>query len=891
MRGASTWFSPGFLVFLAFVLPNGLSFPPVCAGEAPQSESVSFLQSIPVTGRQIGPAVMGGRITEIAIDPTNSSRWVVATASSGLWITENGGASWATPFDKQPTSALGAVALNPKNPKEIWVGTGEPNPRNSVSQGEGVFWSGDGGATWQHKGLKSSRHIGRIVIDPRDPKKVFVAALGPLWSEGGERGLFQSVDSGKSWKQVLPIPADVGAVDVQLDPHNPDRIVACAYRVRRGPFSGGNPREQLAEEAGIYLSKDGGKSFAKATSGLPKGTYGRCGIDFDRKKPGRLLAVIQSGETATASVTDQLPNQNEPGPVETGGVFESVDGGENWSKLNDLCPRPFYFGQVRADPSDPRRIWVLGIPLYRSSDNGKTFRGDIGFQIHPDHHALVFDPKDPRTILLGTDGGLYSSKDGGKSWTHINNMVLAQYYAVDVDERVPFRVMGGLQDNGTWIGPSRTGRTEGVLPSDWSRLYGADGFQAKQDLNTAHIAYMESQYGGLRRHDFRAGLSIDIRPRPAEGEPPLRFEWNAPLLLSRHTPNTVYYGANFLFRSEAKGANWKKISPDLTRGTPGPDDQSGHNLSALAEDTVDGQVLWAGSDDGLFHVTTDQGKSWSEVGRNLPLISPGWIRAICPLAGTRGGALVAVDRHRVGDDRPYLFRTSNLGKSWVDLSSRLAGAGFIHCLLEHPIYPGIWWVGTETGLWCSINSGNDFFRIGALPTVPVHGLVISRKTGELVVGTHGRGVWILDTSLVDHVARFGVPKGFSLLDIAPFERLPAQKAVTINPAKDFIGENPKSGAVISLFVPNGDHLVGVPLVKIVDPSGKTVVTLSGKKQNGFQQFFWPLPLNESNSSPKSEGTAIAPGEQVKKQKETSYRIKAELDGKVIEKTFIVKERP
>jgi len=886
MRGVSAWFFPGILALLAHGLPTGPILLTVWAGEPPQDASGSFAAAIPVRARQIGPAVMGGRITEIAIDPSNSSRWVVATASSGLWVTENGGASWITPFDKMPTSSLGAVALNPKNPKEIWVGTGEPNARNSVSKGEGVFWSGDGGATWQHKGLRSSRHIGRIVIDPRQPQTVFVAALGPLWGEGGERGLFLSRDRGQSWKQVLPIPADVGAVDVQLDPHDPNRIVACAYRVRRGPFSGGNPREQYASEAGIYISKDGGNTFSKATRGLPEGTYGRCGIDFDRKKPGRVLAVIQTGETASASVTDQLPNKEGPGPAETGGVFESMDGGESWSKLNDLCPRPFYFGQVRTDPSDPRRVWVLGIPLYRSSDNGKTFRSDIGFQLHPDHHALVFDPRDPRSLLLGTDGGLYSSKDGGKSWTHINNMVLAQYYAVDVDERNPVRVMGGLQDNGTWIGPLRTGRTAGILPSDWSRLYGADGFQAKQDLNTAHIAYLESQYGGLRRHDFRAGLSIDIRPRPPEGEAALRFEWNAPLLLSKHTPSTVYYGANYLFRSDAKGANWKKISPDLTRGIPGPDDQSGHNLSALGEDTVDAQVLWAGSDDGLFHVTRNQGKSWSEVGQNLPLITPGWIRAICPLAGKMGSTLVAVDRHRMGDDRPYLFRTSNLGKNWVELSSRLAGAGFIHSLLEHPNHPGVWWVGTETGLWCSVNSGSDFFRVGSLPTVPVHGLVISRKTGELVVGTHGRGVWILDISVVDHVARFGVPKDFALLDILPFDRLPVQKAGPINPAKDFIGENPTPGAVIRVYIPNGDGLVGVPSVKIVDGSGKTVANLQGTKEKGFQQFFWPVP-----ESIAEIGGGMALSEPVKKQLETSYRIKAELDGKVIEKTFIIRERP
>ncbi len=492
-------------------------------------------------------------------------------------------------------------------------------------------------------------------------------------------------------------------------------------------------------------------------------------------------------------------------------------------------------------------------------------------------------------MILGTDGGLYSSKDRGRSWVHHNNMVLSQFYAVDVDERTPYRVMGGLQDNGTWIGPSRTGRPEGILATDWSRLFGADGFQAKQDPFTAHIAYLESQNGGLRRHDFRAGLSIDIRPRPSEREPALRFEWNAPLIMSKHTPNAIYFGANHVFRSEAKGANWQRISPDLTRGVPGPDSQSGNNLSVLAEDLIDRHCLWAGSDDGMVHVTKDLGKSWSEVGSHIPLDTPGWIRAICPLAKCKGSALVGVDRHRLGDDRPYLFQTNDEGKSWLDLSSRLSAdgerSGFIHVVLEHPTQPGLWFVGTENGLWCSVNAGDSFFKLDSLPTVPIHGLAASRKTDELVVGTHGRGVWILDLSVAIYVQKFGIPKKFSLLDISDFERLPLQRVTKIRPGLDFIGTNPKPGVELGFYVPRGAK--GNPQINIVDSAGKVVASLKGRNNEGFQSIYWDVPI----PVPLAVDPVAKTPENGKKARDLVYRVSAELDGQKIEKSFLCREKP
>ncbi len=881
------------------ILPIGLLFTAILGGTRsfagePRSPLDFPMELVPA--RCIGPANMGGRVTDIALDPKNPARWVVATASGGLWITENSGKSWATPFDGQSSLSIGAVALNPKNPQEIWVGTGESNARNSVSQGNGIYLSVDNGKTWIHKGLPFSRHVGRIAIDAANPKKAFVAALGPLWSAGGERGLYLTEDLGATWKQVLPIPADVGCIDIKNDPFRPDHWVACAYRVRRDRFAVDNPSEEICQDAGLYQSSDGGKSWTRLSEGLPQGGIGRCGVEFDPSTKDRLMAVIQAEETdLSAAMGQNFTLAGKPvGPTNTGGIFESINAGRSWQKVNDLCPRPFYFSQIRIEPANPKRLWVLGIPLFVSSDSGKNFRADPTSRVHPDHHALVFDAKNPKFALLGNDGGLYSSHDGGKTWTHHNNMVLAQFYAIDADRRTPYRVMGGLQDNGSWIGATRTGRKEGILASDWTNLYGADGFQARQDPNSAHLAYLESQYGGLRRHDLRLGLNIDIRPRPPQGQPPYRFNWNSPVTVSRHTAGTLYFGGNRVFRSRERGANWKPISPDLTCGQPTTKHLASHTLTTFAEDKKDPRTLWAGSDDGLLHISRDDGQSWKEVGKNLPLPGPGWITWIEPLSRQAGTALVTVDRHRQGDCRPYLFLTLNGGETWIDQSHSVQNGGqdfgILHTALEFegPVqapgdsaFPAIAFLGTENGLAMTVDGGQSWKRHTQIPRVPVHGLCLASTEKELVIGTHGRGVWIADISRVGALGEF--KDAFHLIDFAPIKRLPLQKSSGHKAGQDFVGANPKNGADIWIHLPTTAATAATATV--LDEQGQEVAKFATPAKPGFHHHYWEAP--ERNALPQGQPIRSAARIETKK----TYRVVAQWNGQRLEKPLELIDLP
>lgn len=867
MATSTLWLA--IALFLGHAGQSGANPEPVQPSRPPFPEKL-------LPARSIGPSSMGGRITDIALDPSNAKRWVVGAATGGVWITDDAGVTWQNPFDSLATTCIGAVAINPSRPQELWAGTGEANARNSVSQGLGVYLSTDGGKQWTHKGLTFTRHIGRIVVDPADGKRVFVAALGPLWKEGGQRGLFLTEDAGTTWKQVLPIPSDVGCIDVRIDPHDVKTMLACAYRVRRDGFSGGNPSQQFSEDAGLYLSSDRGKTWRRVTEGLPTNQYGRCGVDFDASIKGRVLATIQTEETdLSVAMGQNFTEAGKPvGSPQTGGVFESLNGGQSWKKINDLCPRPFYFSQVRAHPGNAKKIWVLGIPLYSSNDAGKTFRSDITSSVHPDHHAMVIDPKNPQFALLGNDGGLYSTKDWGRTWTHHNNMVLSQFYAIDTDKRTPYRVMGGLQDNGSWVGLSRTGRKEGVLPSDWSRLFGADGFQVRQDPNTAHLAFLEMQYGGLRRHDFRIGLSIEVKPRPAEKDPPYRFNWNSPVLVSRHRPNTIYFGGNHLFRSTEKGANWKRLGPDLTRGKPGPGAESPHTLLSVAEDRKDPTILWTGSDDGLLHISRDDGNTWTEVGQNLPVAGLGWVTSIHPLESGPGHCVVSFDRQREGDDRPYLFSTTNGGKSWVDHSAPLEPFGAIHDYATWPQNPRVAFASTERGLAMTLDGGTTWYRHPGIPSVPVHEVAFATTTPELALGTHGRGAWIVDLSYLSQLVT--PPRDFALLEPPVFARLAPQKSSGVRPSLDFLGENPPHGVRLWVHLPREAKTGATILVK--DKEGKEVLRYNTPAQPGFHSTFLPFPLRGAAPSGEKESGKEAPASAT-----SPYRVIAEFEGKTLER--------
>jgi photosystem II stability/assembly factor-like uncharacterized protein len=560
---------------------------PVPAAE-PAGLSPKLLE--PLLLRSIGPANMGGRVTGIAVVEKKPSTAYVATASGGLWKTENNGTTWTPVFDDQPVASLGDVAVAASDPNVVWVGTGEANARNSVSWGDGVYRSTDAGKTWKNVGLKETSHIGRVVIHPKNPQVVYVAALGRLWGPSRQRGVYKTADGGQTWEKVLFLDEDTGCIDLVMDPTDPETVYAAAYQVRRDAFSGGNPGTMTGPESGIFKTRDGGQSWERLTRGLPDRPLGRGGLAIYRRDPRILYAVVQTDRTSVRAVSGQGPGGS--GKVETGGVFRSEDGGANWVKVNDLCPRPFYFGQIRVDPNDPQRVYVLGISLHVSTNGGKTFSGDAAPGVHSDLHALWIDPADSRHLIAGSDGGVFFSYDRGARWEHLKNLPIGQFYGIAVDTRKPYRVFGGLQDNGIWGGPSRTYNPEGITVADWFRVYGADGFRCQVDPTDPDILYAEWQYGRLLRLNVRTGEETDLQPKPVKGEPAYRFNWNAPILVSPHNPRILFFGGNHVFKSIDRGDAWEVLSPDLTHGKPGPSPHTGHTLTALAQSPLQGRLLF-----------------------------------------------------------------------------------------------------------------------------------------------------------------------------------------------------------------------------------------------------------------------------------------------------------
>jgi photosystem II stability/assembly factor-like uncharacterized protein len=792
-----------------------------------------------LSARCIGPANMGGRVVDLAVVESQPGTMYVATASGGLWKTVNNGTTLAPVFERENTVSLGAVAVAPSHPDIIWAGTGEANPRNSVSWGDGVYKSTDGGSTWRNMGLKESAHIGRIVIHPSDPDIVYVAALGRLWGPNPERGLFKTTDGGKSWRCVMYVDADTGCIDVVMDPGDPETLYAAAYRVRRDAFSGGNPAVQYGERAGLYKSSDGGRTWLHLTNGLPRGAQGRCGIAVFRKNPRIVYAIVQTDKTLLSRDCEFGQPERPSSRLETGGVFRSEDAGQSWTKLNDLCPRPFYFSQIRVDPNDAQRVYALGVTLHVSSDGGRTFSyKDAAEGAHADHHALWIDPHDSRHLILGNDGGVAFSYDRGTTWERLQNLPIAQFYAIAVDMRKPYRVYGGLQDSGTWSGPSATRSREGITPADWSRILGYDGFQCRIDPNEQDIVYVESQYGHPRRLNVRTGESKDIQPRPPRGASEYRFNWNAPLLISPHDPRTIYFGGNFVFCSTNRGDDWNKISPDLTRGPPGRNAYMGHTLTALAESPLSAGLLYAGSDDGRVHVRRAENVNWLDVSDKFPGVPPDrWVTHIECSPFAANTAYLAVDRHRNDDRRPYLYRTVDAGDSWQSIVSNLPMEGPIHVLREDPFRQGLLYVGTEFGLFVSLNGGGTWHRLrGGLPTVAVHDLVVHPRERELVIATHGRGVYILDVAPLEQLTAEVLSAPAHLFEVRPATRFTHHGVRW--PSRVFAAPNPPFGATIYYHVgsPGKDPV----RVTITDATGNRVADLNGTGEQGLQRVHWNL---------------------------------------------------
>jgi photosystem II stability/assembly factor-like uncharacterized protein len=823
----------------------------------------------PLAARSIGPANMSGRITGLAVLEKSPAVQYAAAASGGVWKTEDNARTWRPLFDDQPTAAIGAVAVAPSAPNVVWVGTGEANPRNSVSWGDGVYLSRDGGKTWKNVGLKESRHIGRIVVHPKDPDTAYVAALGRLWGPNKERGIFKTTDGGKSWQHVLDLGENVGCIDLVMAPDDPQTVYAAMYAVRRDWFSGPDPVVQFSPRAGLYRTRDGGKKWTKLTRGLPTRPMGRCGLDVWRKDPRKVFAVVQTDRTDVRVVAGQPASKGKGRlNIETGGIYRSDDGGDNWVKVNDLCPRPFYFGQVRVGPTDERRLWVLGIPLYVSADGGQTFRSDGAKGVHVDHHDLWINPANPKHMVLGTDGGVYHTTDGGAKWAHVRNLPIGQFYGIAVDTRKPYRVYGGLQDNGTWGGPSRTARPEGITLEDWKHIYGGDGFHCQVDPEDPDTVYAENQYGTPVRIDLRGNKRFPLRFKAPPGAPPYRFNWSTPLLLSPHNPKTLYMGGHRFYRSADRGRGWQAISPDLTRGTNNPFRFWANTLSAIAESPVQAGVLWAGSDDGLVHVSRNGGKTWSEVGAGIKGVPPS--RHVSRIECSRfdaGTAYLSFDRHRQDDLAPYLFKTTDFGRTWRPIVKGLPKEWPIYVVRADPRNRNLLYVGTEQGLFLSFDGGANWQRFrNGLPTAPVHDLVVQARDRELVIGTHGRSIYVLDVAPLQDMNQKSLASPAYLFDIKPvvlFRELAPAPTV-------FAALNPPKGAAIYFALKEAPRKPA--RLTILDGAGKVIAELATVAVAGLHRAQWDLRRGGA-PVPAGEHTArLEVGEVVLTKK---FRVEAE----------------
>ena len=1019
---------------------------------APVPKSTEVLPSLPadwtkaLSWRCIGPASMGGRIVALSVYEADPTMYWVATASGGLLKTTNAGVTFEHQFDKEATVSIGDVAVAQSDPKIVWVGTGEHNPRNSVSYGDGVYKSIDGGKTWKNMGLPKSFQIGRVVVHPKNPDIVYVGALGRLYGPSEERGLYKTTDGGKTWAKIHHVDNDTGVIEMQMHPTDPETILFATWERRRDGFDshagalagqfnpfgkvdppladgydGYDPSIKWGKGSGLWKTTDGGKTIKRLTKGLPNCAMGRIGIDFFRKDPKILYAVIDSAMTGMGTVSGYLgvmsaddpngvklteitanspalkaglkandivtkiegkPVKNgeefgatlrakkpgdkvsveilragkpetvvvtlgerpgerrpfrpeitpldrasttltvgavtpgsalqkaglqkddvivalnktvpagwrglfqgiaavEPGqaytltfqrgkdaktisittppPVKTsrpygayyggqrenvqdiqgpegsqyGGVYRSADGGESWTRINSVNPRPMYFSQIRVDPADEKRLYVLGVRVHLSDDGGKSFRAGGDDQVHPDMHAMWIDPRDTRHALLGTDGGTYVTRDRCAKWDYLNTKAMGQFYHVAVDSRKPYRVYGGMQDNGSWGGPSLSLDGRGPINSDWVMVQGGDGFVCRVDPLDPDVVYAESQEGNMARTHLVTGERASIKPRSGQGEAPYRFNWNTPFILSSHNPRIVYSAGNHVFRSVTQGTSAKPISPEITKSSQA-------SASALAESPRNAEVLWAGTDDGNLWLTRDGGAKWDNVAAKVGLPKPYWVATIEPSRAVEGRCYVCFDAHRSDDDAPYVYVTEDFGQTWKSLRGNLPN-GSSRCLREDLYNPDVLYLGTEFAVFASIDRGQTWTKISNnLPTVAVHELAQHPTAGELVAATHGRSIWILDIAALRQMKPAATKADATLF--APNTTIRWRHELTRGTIygsghRDYFGENAPSGAQVYYALTK--QAASMSLV-VQDFAGKTVATLVVKNEPGLHRATWNL---------------------------------------------------
>ena len=691
--------------------------------------------------RSIGPAVTSGRISDFAVNPKNHSEYYVAASSGGVWKTTNRGTTYTPLFDGQGSYSIGCVTLDPSNPSVVWVGSGENNNQRSVSYGDGVYKSEDGGKSWKNMGLKNSEHISEVIVHPTDPNTIYVAAYGPVWSEGGERGVFKSTDGGATWNNVKSVSTYTGCNDLVMDPRNPNILYAAFHQRMRKVFTyiGGGP------ESAIFKTTDGGATWKKLETGLPSGDVGRMGLAISPVNPDVLYAVVEAKD-------------------DKGGIYRSTNLGASWEKRNPFYTSGNYYQEVTCDPKNVDRIFITDTYYRVSHDGGKTVSALGEINKHIDNHCIWIDPNDTNHLLVGCDGGIYETYDFAGSYDFKSNLPVTQFYKVSTDNAYPFYgVHGGTQDNLSLGGPSRSTSANGIVNADWYVTSLGDGFETQVDQSNPDIIYAQSQYGGLNRFDRKSGQYLFIKPVEKEGEAAYRWNWDAPLLISQHNNSRLYFGANRVLRTDDRGSTWKAISPDLTRqidrnkfevmgrvwsvdaiAKNGSTDIYGQTTS-IAESKLDENMIWVGTDDGLIQLTTNGGNTWQKFD-NLPGVpQQSYVHQIIASLHDKNTAYVCFNHHRYGDFKPYVLKTNDAGRTWKAIQSNLPARGSVYSIAEDHVDPNLLFAGTEFGVFFSNSGGNDWIQLKAgLPTIAVRDIEIQRRENDLVLGTFGRGFYILD---------------------------------------------------------------------------------------------------------------------------------------------------
>jgi photosystem II stability/assembly factor-like uncharacterized protein len=858
--------------------------------------------------RSIGPAFTSGRVIGFAVDPNNSARYFVASASGGVWKTINNGTTWTPVFDREGSYSIGCIALDPKNPLTVWVGTGENNSQRSVSYGNGLYRSDDGGKTWRNVGLKTSEHIGRIAIDPKDSNIVYVAAQGPLWGPGGDRGLFKTTDNGKTWKNILNISENTGVTDVVVDPQNPETVYAASYQRRRHMFTliDGGP------ESAIYKSTDAGVTWNKVRAGLPTTEMGRIGLAISPVDSNVVYATVEAADRK-------------------GGIFRSSDRGGSWERRNEFDATAMYYARIVADPKDVDRIYVMNVFLMVSDDGGRTLRRLGEKSKHVDNHDIWIDPSNTDHYLVGCDGGVYESHDRGANWEFKRNLPVTQFYDVTTDNARPFyNVYGGAQDNFAFGGPSRTRNASGIVNSDWFVTQGGDGFRTQVDPEDPNTIYAELQNGSLVRFDRVTGERMGIQPQIGRNEDPLRWNWDSPIIISPHSHTRLYFAADKLFRSDDRGDSWKVISGQLSRAlnrdqlpvmgkiwsidavAKNASTAFFGNASALAESPKKEGLIYVGTDDGLMQITEDGGKNWRRVEKLPDVPELAYVSRIVASNHDADTVYVAIENHQNADFKPYLFKSTDAGRTWISIKSNLPANGSVWAIAEDHVNPNLLFVGNEFGLYFSIDGGQKWIQMrSGLPTIQVRDLTIQKRENDLVVGTFGRGIYILDNYTPLRLLKPEMLKQEGLLFPVKDALMYIQAQPLGGRGKSFQGEsfytaeNSPFGATFTYYLkeelktkkakrqeaerdaqrkntaivlPNSADLraeeeeeAPAVIFTISDSSGRVVRRLTGPVTAGMQRIAWdlrypasslPPPPNPEGEDPFNEGPAgplVMPG--------------------------------